>query len=573
MPPFTFLPTTRKELEQKGRAQADVILVTGDAYVDHPSFPAALLGRYLESQGFTVGILARPDVSSPESFKVLGLPRLCFGVTAGALDSMVANYTALGKKRNDDPYAPDGISAGRPDRAVTVYCNMIRQAYGKDAFIVTGGIEASLRRFAHYDFMTKKIRRPILLDCGADVLVFGMGEVPLLEIVRRLDALEKKTPNADNAEKVEALRSIAGLQYKEPRSNPKRDDAIELAAMEAIQERKAAYMEAFNMIEKNPSACLSQSAAGLRVVQNPPAKPLTTDQLDALYALRFTRRPHPAYGKQAIPALEQVRFSVTSHRGCFGGCGFCAITQHQGKRIQSRSARSICAEIEAMVSHPDFKGVINDVGGPTANMYGLACMKSPEGCNRPSCLWPAVCKHLKTDDTAYRNLLKRARRIKGVRHLFITSGLRYDLLLLQPELLQQIAKHHTSGRFKVAPEHASEAVLKAMRKPSIDRFREFLAQFQRASAESGKRQRVVPYIIAAHPVATENDMRETARFLQRHRLYVDACQIFTPTPMTASTAMYYTGLDAQSGKPIFVERERQGKQRQKDIVLKAKKRK
>ena len=569
------LPTTRAEIRERGWDALDVILVSGDAYVDHPSFPAALLGRVLEAAGFRVGMIARPDVRHPASVAALGVPRLFFGVTAGALDSLVANRTAQNKPRSNDSFAPGGRAGGRPDRAVTVYGNLIRQAFGKSAFVVAGGIEASLRRFAHYDFWSNSVRRPLLMDCGADVLVHGMGEGPIVEIARRLAALHERNPSllkaraagrpADPRAQVEAIREVPGVVFRTPRSHPAPDDAKALPSAEQVAGDPVVHARAFRMQEKLRVHRLMQEAGGMRVVANPPWPPLTAAEMDTIYELPFTRNPHPALPDR-VPALEQVRFGITTHRGCFGGCAFCAIGVHQGKVVSSRSARSVLDEAARIAAHPQFRGTISDVGGPTANMYGLHC-GADELCDRPSCLWPDRCPHLRTDQTAYRELLAAVRRTPGVKHAFVTTGVRTDLAVLDEALVRDLAAHHTSGLLKVAPEHVVPHVLHAMRKPPVDGFLRFLELHRRFSHEAGREQYVLPYFVAAHPACREIDMRAVRTFMSEHGLVSEQCQIFTPTPGTAATVMYATGLDPRTLKPVFVERDARARQRQKDIIV------
>jgi len=540
----------------------DILLVTGDPDLDHPSFPANLLKRWLEAHGYAVVLASRPDPARPEALAALGLPRLFAGVTAGALDSMVANTTALKKRRSDDPYGPDGAPRGRPDRAVTVYTNLVRAAFGKDAIVVAGGIEASLRRFAHYDFWSDSVRRPLLLDCGADVLVHGMGELPVLELAARLQA----TPGRPRDERVGALRGVPGLVAKEPASAPLPPEVLALPSAEEVAADPAAHARAFRLAERHADRVLAQQAGGMRVIAWP-AAPMTGELLERVYALPFTRDPSPAYGGARFPALEQVRFSVTSHRGCFGGCAFCAIGAHQGKAVVSRGPASVLAEVRQLVSHPAFRGTVPDVGGPTANMYGCGCGRPQGPCDRPSCLWPARCKHLVTDPAPYRRLLDQAARVPGVKHLFVTTGVRMDLALGAPGFVDDLAARYTSGRLKVAPEHVTAAVLAAMRKPEGNDLEAFVRAFGQASKRAGKTQYVLPYFIAAHPGCRLGDMLEVALLLQRTGLAVEQCQIFTPTPGTAATVMYATGLDPETLTPVFVERDPHRKELQKALIL------
>ncbi len=566
MRPTPHLPINRRELRKRGWDWVDVVLVSGDAYVDHPSFPAALLGRLLESKGYRVGIVARPDIQNPESIAALGLPRLFFGVTSGALDSMVANTTAQKKRRSDDPYAPGGIAGGRPDRALTVYCNLIRRKFGKSAFIVGGGIEASLRRFAHYDYWSDSVRRPILMDCGADVLVHGMGEGPIVAIADALSGLERETAESATAQRVDLLHDIDGLVYREAKRLDVPQNALILPSSEKVAADAKLHASSHHMQESNRQRRFCQESGGMRITANPPWPPLSTKELDAVYALPFSRNPHPVYKKQTVPALEQVRFSVTSHRGCFGGCSFCAIGTHQGKTIQSRSKNSILKELREIARHPDFKGTVNDVGGPTANMYGLSCT-SKKSCNRPSCLWPKRCKHLDFNQNRYLDLLREASKVEGINNLFVTTGIRLDLILHCRPLLKELVTHYTSGHFKVAPEHVVSEVLNYMRKPAGDDFKKFLEAFAQATEKAGKKQKVIPYLIAAHPGSTLKHMVELMNYLKRENLQVEQCQIFTPTPGTTATVMYATGLDPATLKPVFVEKTQKGRQLQKSLIL------
>ena len=572
----SWLPATREEVLARGWDGVDIVLVTGDAYVDHPAFPAALLGRVLEAEGFNVAILARPDPKDTESVKCFGLPRLFFGVTAGALDSMVANTTALKKRRSDDPYAPGGRAGGRPDRALTVYGNLLRKAYGKAAFIVAGGIEASLRRFAHYDFWSDSVRRPILMDCGADVLVYGMGEGPIVEIARRMDRLYREDITFADARKaerafpaealMERLRDVPGLVIRVPKRE-KSPDGIALPDADKVAVDPKIHAEAFQRFEQHRGQRLFQNSGGMRVIANAPWPALETTELDRIYALPFRREAHPCYKGVSIPALESVRQSITSHRGCYGGCAFCAITSHQGKRIRSRSEQSILEEIHGLCALPGFHGTISDLGGPTANMYGTGCIREEQECLRPSCLWPSRCQHLDGSQERYLTLLRKAAKISGVKHLFVGTGLRMDLALSSPELMEALACRHTSGHLKVAPEHVVPAVLKSMRKPAGGDFADFLKRHRAISKRIGKGQKVLPYLMAAHPGCAMEDMIELALFLRRNRVEVEQCQIFTPTPGTASTVMYATGLDPMTLKPIFVERDPRRKMMQKSLIL------
>ena len=516
------LPATIQEIKALGWHQPDVILVTGDAHVDHPSFAAAVIGRVLESAGFKVAVIARPDVRDPASVAILGAPRLFWGVTAGALDSLVANYTALKKPRSDDPYAPNGVGGGRPDRAVTVYCNLIRKTHGKGAFIVAGGLEAGLRRFAHYDYQADAVRRPLLMDCGANILVHGMGEGPVVEIARRM--AQRADSSAERAHAlsediVAALADIPGVVHRVPKSGPEPSEGVGLPSGEEVAADPVTHAKAYRLHEMNHDKLQWQNSGGMRVIANPPWIPLPGD-LDRIFGLPFTRRAHPIYGDARIPALDSVQFSVTTHRGCFGGCAFCAIGAHQGKAVISRSRRSILDEVKRVATLPGFRGTISDLGGPTANMYGLHC-KLPKPCNRVSCLWPEMCKDLCVDQRPYLELLKEASRMPGVKHLFVSTGIRMDLALLFEPLICALAFEHTSGNLKVAPEHILPSTLKLMRKPAGGHFEAFMEKHRSLSKARGKEQFVLPYFIAAHPGCTVADMIEVMKFLKQHHLVVE----------------------------------------------------
>jgi len=552
-----------------------VVLVTGDAHVDHPSFPASLLGRLLEDAGFRVGLIAQPDVRDPQSVAVLGIPRLFFGVTAGALDSMVANTTALRRRRSDDAYSPGGRAGRRPDRAVTVYCNLIRQAFGKAAFIVAGGLEASLRCWAHYDYWSDSVRRPLLMDCGAHLLVRGMGEAPILEIATRLRRLLEESTELREASlagrscraerRVALLRDVPGVVSRQPRSVPLPAQTVSLPSAANVAADPMQHCAAFRQATTCVDQPLAQPCAGMVVLAAPRAEPLSAGELDRVFQLPYRRAVHPIHGGERVPALQGVQFSVTTHRGCFGGCAFCAISAHQGKVVTSRTPASVLAEVESMTEHPAFGGVVRDLGGPTANMYGLGCTR-PNPCLRPSCLWPQRCQHLRTDQRAYLQLLKEASAVPGVRQVFVTTGLRHDLALLAPRLLRRVARQHTSGQLKVAPEHVSPAVLELMRKPADASFSRFVEAF-RADSSTERRGFVLPYLMAAHPGCRLEHMVDLALFLRRHGLVAEQCQIFTPTPGTASTVMYATGRHPVDGRVIFVQRDDEAKRLQKALIL------
>ncbi|GAM10981.1 hypothetical protein OR1_03289 [Geobacter sp. OR-1] len=553
-----FLPVTRAEVLIRGWHELDIVFVTGDAYIDHPAFGVPLLARWLESHGFRVGILAQPDWKDPEAFKALGKPRLFFAVAAGAMDSMVAHYTPEKRLRRDDAYTPGNRHGARPNRATIVYTSCCKAAY-KDVPVVIGGIEASLRRFAHYDFWDDKVRRSILFDSKADLLIYGMGERSLLELAQRVQ----------KGEPIGCITDIRGTAFAAAELPA---DAEQLAACEVVQADRQAYAQAYRVMSEsqNPFSLrrLGQRHGSRFLVCNPPPMPLTTAELDTVYSLPFTRVPHSGY-TEPIPAWEQIKSSVTTHRGCYGGCSFCAITLHQGRVIQSRSIASITAEVKAMGDAPWFKGIVSDLGGPTANMYGSSCSAPDAGasCRRLSCLHPKVCPQLKVADKIAAEMLRVVKRLPLVRHVTVTSGIRYDLLLCQPEYFRELVAHHVGGLLKVAPEHCCDKVLRLMRKPAPELFEDFLARFRSECARLGKRYGVVPYLMSGHPGTTLSDMVDLGLFLRSNRLKVEQVQQFTPTPGTLATAMYYTGIDPFSGAPVYVARKDREKQLQKSLLL------
>jgi len=532
-----FLPLNKTDLEKRCIDQLDIIIVSGDAYVDHPSFGPVLIARYLEAHGFTVGIIPQPDWRKDEDFQKLGAPRLFFGVSSGNLDSMVANYTADKKIRRTDMYSPNNEAGHRPDRATIVYTNKLKALF-PDIPMVLGGVEASLRRFAHYDYWDDKVRRPILFDAKADYLVYGMGEKGILQLAKARD------PRPEIVNTAIITKDIS--EYK---------DAIMLPSFEEVAVDKKKYAEAFRLYytegRKRHPRIIIQPCQGRYLVVFPPEN-LTQKELDALFELPFVRAPHPMYGGKKIPAWDFVKFSTISHRGCFGGCSFCAISQHQGKYVTSRSLSSIKREVkEILMKQPDFKGNILDVGGPTANMYGITCSKE-EGCTRASCIYPTVCKNLNLSEKASLKLLREIRQIPGIKKLFIGSGIRYDLALLDDEYMEELVKYHVGGQLSVAPEHICEEVLLMMGKPKIGKFLEFKDKFEHFSKKHGKQQFLIPYYIASHPGSTLNHALELALFLKKNRIRIEQVQNFTPTPMTVSTCMYYTGMDPFTGKKVHV---------------------
>ena len=567
-----FLPTTIDEVRQRGWAELDVIFVSGDAYIDHPAFGVPLLARWLESRGFRVGIIAQPDWRTKEPFMALGRPRLFFAVSAGAMDSMVAHYTPARKLRHDDAYTPGNRHGARPNRAVIVYTSRLKEAY-KDVPVVIGGIEASLRRFAHYDFWEDKVRRSILFDAKADLLIYGMGERPLLELAERMRG----------GEALVDIRDMRGTAYigrempPHPACGPplpqgEGQGVREIPSFEEVSAEKMRFAEAFRLAsrEQNPycSRTIVQRHGDRSLVCNPPSLPLSEPEMDAVYALPFEKAPHPSYA-ETIPAWEQIKTSITSHRGCFGGCAFCAIAMHQGKLIQSRSERSVLAEVDALARKTWFRGSISDIGGPTANMYGLSCgdADAMQGCRRPSCIFPAICAHLVTGAKRAATMLTKARSRAGVKHVAVSSGVRYDLLERQPDYFRELVGHHVSGLLKVAPEHLVEHVTLLMRKPGRKSFEAFLCRFKEESVRLGKRQHVIPYLISGHPGCTLADMLELALMLKKLGLKVEQVQDFTPTPGTLSTCMFYTGIDPDNGKRVHVPASDREKGLQKALLL------
>lgn len=553
-----FLPTNCAEMQLRGWDELDILFITGDAYIDHPAFGTPLLARLLESRGYRVGIIAQPEWKNLDAFKVMGRPHLFAAISAGAMDSMVNHYTAAKKIRRNDAYTPGGIAGKRPNRAVIAYTAAVKGAF-KGLPTIIGGIEASLRRLAHYDYWSDKVRRSILIDSKADLLVFGMAETALLEIAQRLS----------HDEPLPSLTDIRGTSYSAKEAPT---EAIVLPGYEDVIQSTDAYNLAFKQSsrQENPFSAkvMVQRHGARQVVINPPALPLSEVEMDNIYALPFTRRPHPMY-RDKIPAFEQICNSITSHRGCFGGCSFCAITHHQGKTIQSRSQQSILREVETLTKQKDFHGTISDVGGPTANMYGLKCgnLEAEKVCQRPSCLYPKICANLITDDQPATTLLRAIRQQKGVKHTFVASGVRYDLFPEQQRYFADLLQHHVGGLLKVAPESTSDNVTAIMRKPGADVFTRFLDQFRLHSHKLGLRQAVVPYMISNHPGCTLHDMIDVALYLKRYRLTVEQVQDFTPTPGSLSTCIYYTGKDPFSGQPVHVPRSTKERRLQKALLL------
>ena len=558
MRPAPFLPTTPEEVAALDWDRPDVVFVSGDAYVDHPSFAAAILGRVLESRGYRVAILAQPDWKSADAWRALGRPRLFYAVSAGNMDSMINHYTANRKRRNDDAYSPGGRIGLRPDRPTPIYAQRCREAF-PGVPVVIGGVEASLRRIAHYDYWSDVVRPSMLVSSKADLLAYGMGEASIVEIARRLDA----------GQSVDSLRDLRGVAYLLGRTeaipdHPFTDAAsdgrtIELPSFEEVVADKIAFAKATQRLhhETNPwnGRRIVQRHGDRLLVQNPPTLPLSEAEMDAAYDLPYARRPHPRYSER-IPAFDMIKDSVTIMRGCFGGCTFCSITMHQGRTIQSRSERSILAEIGTMAKGPEWKGTVSDIGGPTANMYRMRCTK-PEveaKCRRLSCIHPTICKLLGTDHKPTIELMRKARAVPGVARVHVASGIRMDLAARDDEYMDELVRHHVGGHLKVAPEHTSDAVLMAMKKPAQRTFETFDRKFREASARAGKDQYLVPYFIASHPGSTAKEMIELALFLKRSGYRPRQVQDFIPAPMDIATCMWFTGLDPMTLEPVQVVR-------------------
>ena len=565
-----FLPTTREEMDALGWDSCDVIIVTGDAYVDHVSFGMAVIGRVLEAQGFRVGIIAQPDWQSKEPFQVLGKPNLYFGVAAGNMDSTINRYTADKKLRHDDAYTPGNIGGKRPDRAVIVYSQRCREAY-PDVPLVIGSIEASLRRIAHFDYWSEKVRRSILLDAKADLLLYGNAERAIVELTHRLGAGESiddikdirgtafalselpKDFRAIDAtvlvDEVKEAQGAQGVQESPVRlMQPEGKSYIRMPSYEAVRNDPDLYAHSSRILhrETNPGNArpLVQAHGDRFVWLNEPPIPLTTEELDWVFELPYQRIPHPRYGDEKIPAYDMIRFSVNIMRGCFGGCTFCSITEHEGRIIQSRSEDSILNEIESIKEKtPGFTGIISDLGGPTANMWRLNCKSKAieTSCRRPSCVYPSICKNLNTDQTPLISLYRKARGIDGVKKVLIASGLRYDLAVKTPEYVKELVTEHVGGYLKIAPEHTEEGPLSKMMKPGIGTYDEFKALFEKYTKEAGKEQYLIPYFIAGHPGTSDTDMVNLALWLKQHGFRADQVQNFYPSPMATATAMYHSG--------------------------------
>lgn len=558
-----FLPTTKAELKKLKWDKLDIILVTGDTYLDSPFNGVSIIGRILLQAGFRVGIIAQPDRHNADDISRLGEPELFWGITGGCMDSMVANYTATGKKRRNDDLTPGGINNRRPDRACVAYSNLIRQYFKNTRPLVLGGVEASLRRIAHYDYWSDSIRRSILFDARADILVYGMAEKAILELAQKLQ----------NGAEFKDIKGICYIDNSKPSGYP------ELPSFEEVTVNKRSFIEMFDRFYRNNDPLtahgLIQKHGPRFLIHNPPQSSLTAEELDQIYALDFTRGVHPFYEAQGkVKAQDTIRFSITSHRGCFGDCNFCSIGIHEGKTIVSRSENSIISEAEKLTHLTDFKGYILDIGGPSANMYGIDCFrKNTQGaCSGKKCLYPHICANLNADHSKQINLLSRLRQIKGVKKVFVASGIRYDLLLADKKhcasYLEELVRHHISGQLKIAPEHSKDNILKLMGKPSANMLLSFKKIFEKLNKETGSNQFLTYYFIAAHPGCSDEDMRNLKIFTSVElKINPRQIQIFTPTPSTYSSLMYWTELDPVSGKKIFIEKDMNKKQKQKNIII------
>ncbi|MBQ7428855.1 MAG: YgiQ family radical SAM protein [Butyrivibrio sp.] len=559
-----FLPISKEDMKKRGWDCVDFVYVCGDAYVDHPSFGAAIISRVLESRGYRIGMICQPDWKDEDSIDVFGEPRLGYLVSSGNMDSMVNHYTVAKKRRSQDAFTPGGVIGKRPDRAVVVYCNLIRKKY-KHVPIVIGGLEASLRRMGHYDYWSDKVRRSILLESGADLISYGMGEHSIVEIA---DALNSGMDVRD-------ITYIAGTVYK-TRDKSVIYDAIELPSFEEIESDKKKYAMSFSLQYQNTDPFQAKGlyesyGGGTYVVQNPPAKPLTMMEMDDVYALPYMRAYHPIYEKDGgIPALTEIKYSLTSNRGCYGECNFCALTMHEGRIVQARSHESIIEEAKEMIQEPDFKGYIHDVGGPTAEFRGPACEKQMKfgACKGKRCLYPKPCNNLKVDHSDYVKLLRKLRALPNVKKVFVRSGFRFDYLVADKnkEFLREICKYHVSGQLRVAPEHISNNVLSKMGKPGVEIYNAFIKEFDKVNKELNMDQYIVPYLMSSHPGSKLEDAIALAEYLRDHHILPDQVQDFYPTPGTVSTTMYYTGYDPQTMQEVFVERDPHAKAVQRALI-------
>lgn len=559
-----FLPVCREEMEERGIAKFDFVYVIGDAYVDHPSFGHAIISRLLEAHGYTVGIISQPDWRDKKSIEIYGEPRLAFLITGGNMDSMVNHYSVSKRPREKDAFTPGGVMGRRPDYATVVYGNLIRQSYKKTPILI-GGVEASLRRLGHYDYWSNKVKRSILLDSGADILMYGMGERSMLALAEALDSQIA----------VEDITFVDGTVYK---TRKKEDiyDAVFLPEFETIRQEKESYARSFytqycNTDPFSGKRLVEEYPNQVYVVQNPPSKPLTRQELDDVYQLPYQRACHPSYeALGGVEAISEVKFSLSSSRGCFGGCSFCALTFHQGRILQSRSQESLLREAEILTKETDFKGYIHDVGGPTANFRFPACEKQlQEGvCPKKQCLFPEPCKNLKADHRDYLSLLRKLRSLPGVKKVFIRSGIRFDYLLADSDrtFLKELCEYHVSGQLKVAPEHISDKVLKCMGKPKAAVYHQFAREYRAMNQKLGKKQYLVPYLMSSHPGSTLKEAVELAEFLRELGYMPQQVQDFYPTPSTISTCMYYTGLDPRTMQPVYVARNPHEKAMQRALI-------
>ncbi len=574
-PATGFLPTTRQELAARGWDELDVLLVTGDAYVDHPSFGTAVIGRLLESRGLRVGVVAQPDWRWPADVARMGRPRLFVGISSGAMDSMVNHYTAHKRRRSDDAYTPGGVAGRRPDRATTVYARLAREAFGAATPLVGGGVEASLRRLAHYDYWDDRVLPSIAASSELDLVVYGQGERPILEIARRLAS----------GEDLCGLVDVPGtaLVPKDPalaRLDERPRGVLALPSYEEVRADRrtfALFSRLYHLEHNHDNArVLTQrhgvGAAAKQVVVNEPAAPLTTEELDAVYELPFARAAHPGHGGGHIPALEQIRWSIQILRGCSAGCAFCCITEHQGRDVTSRSEASVLRELRALAERPEFRGTVTDLGGATANMWQMTCTSAEAHavCRRLSCVYPTVCRFWRTDHGPLVDLYRKARRVPGVKHVFVGSGVRYDLAHADAangqRYLEELVTHHVSGQLKVAPEHAAPGVLHVMKKPGIEEFERFRGEFQRYSQAAGKEQYLVPYFVSSHPGCTLEDAVQLYEYLQRNGWRPQQVQDFMPTPMTLASDMHWSGYHPLTLKPIHVVRDMREKRMQKALL-------
>ncbi len=560
-----FLPVSREDMEQRGWDQCDFVYITGDAYVDHSSFGPAIISRHLEAHGYRVGIISQPDWKRDDSIAVLGEPRLAFLVSGGNMDSMVNHYTVAKKRRRTDAYTPGGQMGKRPDYAVVVYANLIRRTY-KHTPVIIGGIEASLRRLAHYDYWSDKIKRSVLLDSGADLISYGMGEHSIREIA---DAL-------DSGLAVQDITFVPGTVYRTREGELSAYEPVMLPSFEEIAGDKRKYAESFMIQYTNTDPFtakpLVESYPGkVLVVQNPPALPLTTQEMDDIYAYPYTGTYHPDYEREGgVPAIQEIRFSLTSCRGCFGGCSFCALTFHQGRIVQTRSHQSIMEEAEKMTKDPEFKGYIHDVGGPTANFRRTSCDKQSEKgvCQNKQCLFPKPCKNLQVDHSDYVRLLRKLKKLPGVKKVFVRSGIRFDYVMADRDdtFLKELCQDHISGQLRVAPEHISDQILRAMGKPPHNVYQQFLDRYGRVNRLTGKKQYVVPYLMSSHPASTLKEAVELAEYVRDLGYMPQQVQDFYPTPGTVSTCMYYTGLDPRTMKPVYVPKKPHEKAMQRALI-------